>query len=441
MRKTRQVRLRRRAFGPRRVVLAMAPFGLLLLFVALPVDRLAEGKPYGTPTKPRIHYAETIPDQPLPSHAVYLTMERGDTLAQILLLGGLSKAEAATLAEQFGTHLDLRTLRPDQLVRFQRSGAESVLEVDLHVTGWGDLRASRKPSGGFSVRAMEAREHWVETIVTAEVDSSLYQAVAGAGEMPGLVPQLVDIFQWDVDFFSLNKGDRFTAVVDRRYVGDDHVGYGPIRAARFEFQGRSYEAFRFDRGDGTLGYYTRTGMPLRKQFLKAPLKFTRITSGFSHRRFHPILRRFRPHYGIDYGAPIGTPVLATAEGVVVVAGYDAGEGKRIRLRHSSRIETGYLHLARFAQGIKKGARVRQGDVIGYVGMTGLTTGPHLDYRVIQDGKPINPLSLRSITPDPLLGAALRRFRLIVDRDSPKLQHEPEEMLASAQAEPDPPALF
>lgn len=439
MRKTRQARVKR-ALGARRVVFAVAPFGLLLLFAAPPADRLTERQKRNLPVKPPIRYAEPTAPHPLPAHAVYLALERGDTLDQIFRLGGLSSHEAASLALEFGRHFDPRTLQPGQLVRFERSESDSVNKVDLFITAWGEVRANRGRFGQFRVEAVAATEHWAEAIITGEVEGSLYRSVAAAGELPQLVPQLVDIFQWDVDFFSLNKGDRFTVVVDRRFMGNDHVGYGPVRAARFEFQGRVYEAFRFDRGDGAPGYFTRHGMPLRKQFLKAPLKFTRITSGFSHRRFHPILQRFRPHYGIDYGAPVGTPVLATAEGVVVDAGYDRGEGKHVRIRHSSRIQTGYLHLARFAKGIAKGTRVRQGDVIGYVGMTGLTTGPHLDYRVIRDGKPINPLSLRSITPDPLMGAALRRFKLVLGRDLPKLQAE-QEMLASVESEGAPPALF
>src|SRR6185295_16962917 len=188
------------------------------------------------------------------------------------------------------------------------------------------------------------------------------------------------------------------------------IGYGPITAARFTHRGVTYQAFRHDMEDGRAGYYGATGTPLRKQFLKAPLKFSRVTSGFTKRRFHPVLKYFRPHYGIDYGAPIGTPVMTTADGVVVEARYKTGEGNFIRIRHSSRIETCYLHLSRYAKGLKPGTKVTQGDVIGYVGMTGLATGPHLDYRVSDGGKWLDPLQLKSITPDPLHGESLRRFR-------------------------------
>src|SRR5205823_7211808 len=150
--------------------------------------------------------------------------------------------------------------------------------------------------------------------------------------------------------------------------------------------------------------------PLRKQFLRAPLQFTRITSHFSNHRFHPLLHYFRPHHGVDYGAPVGTPVMTTADGVVIEATYNRGEGNFIRIRHSSRIETMYLHLSRFANGIKRGSRVTQGQVIGYVGMTGLATGPHLDYRISDNGTWLDPLQLKGITPDPLRADSLRQFR-------------------------------
>jgi murein DD-endopeptidase MepM/ murein hydrolase activator NlpD len=260
----------------------------------------------------------------------------------------------------------------------------------------------------------------VESDVSATIDRSLYEALREQGEGPQLVQQLIDVFQWDIDFFELQKGDSFSLVVSKQYSGTDLLGYGPVKAARFTHRGTTYEAFRHESDDGRGGYYGSSGTPLRKQFLKAPLKFTRITSGFTKKRFHPVLKYFRPHNGIDYGAPIGTPVMTTADGVVVEARYKPGEGNFIRVRHSSRYDTCYLHLSRFAKGLKRGTRVTQGDVIGYVGMTGLATGPHLDYRVSENGKWLNPLQLKSITPDPLRGGSLTRFRANVARLLPRL---------------------
>lgn len=440
MRRTRQARARRRG-GARRAAFAVAPLGLVVLLASLPAKQ-AETKPVveSISSKPRILYnAASATAPPLPTHALYLTIEPGDTLKSLFQAGGLAASEAHQLALAFGKWADLRRLRPGDLVRLLRSTQGEVREVQLKISGWGNINAVRDASGRFDVQAHQPPERRVEVIVSGPVDRSLWVAIERAGETPQLVPELADIFQWDVDFFQIQRGDWFSAVVERRYVGDDHVGYGPIQAAKFHHQGETHEAFRYQASDGTAGYYTRTGTPVRKQFLKAPLKFTRITSGFSHRRYHPLLRRFRPHYGIDYGAPIGTPVLATADGVVAFAGYDSGEGKHIRIKHNARMETAYLHLSRFAKDLKRGTRVQQGDVIGYVGMTGLTTGPHLDYRVTERGKPLNPLQLRSITPDPLRGESLRRFKLAVRNHLPKLPSG--DTLLAEGTEAASPALF
>jgi murein DD-endopeptidase MepM/ murein hydrolase activator NlpD len=258
-------------------------------------------------------------------------------------------------------------------------------------------------------------------VVSASIESSLYESIRMAGEGPQLVQSLVDVFQWDVDFFALKKGDSFSVLVDKKFSGSDPVGYGPILAARFVHAGNMYEAFRFEQPDGRAGYYTNRGTPVKKQFLKAPLKFSRVTSGFTKKRFHPVLKVHRPHLGVDYGAPTGTPVMTTADGVVTFAGKGRGEGNFIRIRHNSKIETAYLHLSRFAKGLKKGTRVEQGDIIGFVGSTGLSTAPHLDYRVRDNGEWINPLNLKSITPDPLRGASMRQFLASVERNSAKLE--------------------
>ena len=355
----------------------------------------------------------------LPEHSLMLTVEKDDTLDKILLAGGLSRAESATLTNELARSIDVRRLRPGHLVRFHYDSRGVVDAVQMKVIGWGELNAVRG-ANGFDVTAKPAEIRNVETTVSATIDRSLYEALRGAGEGPQVVQQLVDVFQWDIDFFELQRGDSFSLVVTKQYSNNDLIGYGPITAARFTHKDTTYEAFRHEMDDGRAGYYAASGTPLRKQFLKAPLKFTRITSGFTKKRFHPVLKYFRPHNGIDYGAPVGTPVMTTADGVVVEARYSPGEGNFIRVRHSSRYDTCYLHLSRFAKGLKRGTRVTQGDVIGYVGMTGLATGPHLDYRVSDNGHWLNPLNLKSITPDPLHGESLRRFRASVAHLMPHL---------------------
>jgi murein DD-endopeptidase MepM/ murein hydrolase activator NlpD len=373
-------------------------------------------------TSPPLRYDELSPASgaaSLPEHSVMLTVEDGDTLDSVLLAGGLDRQWSARLNAQFGKVLDLRRLRPGNILRFHYDAAHEVDSVEMKVTGWGEVDAVRGPNG-FDVTTREALPSEVETTVAASIDSSLYEALRNAGQSPQLVQQLVDVFQWDIDFFALRRGDTFSLVVKKKYSGDDAVGYGAIVAATFTHDGETFEAFRDESTGGPAGYYSRSGTPLRKQFLRAPLQFSRITSGFSNHRFHPLLHLFRPHHGVDYGAPTGTPVMTTADGTVIEARYNRGEGNFIRIRHSARIETSYLHLSRFAKTIRPGAKVTQGDVIGYVGMTGLATGPHLDYRISDNGTWLDPMKLKSITPDPLRGESLRQFRARVAQLVPKL---------------------
>lgn len=370
---------------------------------------------------PQLRYAELQKAHAaeLREHSLILTVEKNDTLDKLLLAGGLPHNETAILTRELAKSIDVRRLKPGQLIRFHYDDLGVVDAVQMKITGWGEVGAVRTETG-FAVTSRQAEIRSVETVVTAEIERSLYEAIREQGEGPQLVQQLTDTFQWDIDFFGLQRGDRFSVVVARQYAGADLVGYGPIQAARFTHRGTTYEAFRHEMADGRSGYYSATGAPLKKQFLKAPLKFSRVTSGFSRKRFHPVLKYFRPHYGVDYGAPVGTPVMSTADGVVVEARYKPAEGNFIRVRHSSRYDTCYLHLSRFAKGLKKGSKVTQGQVIGYVGATGLATGAHLDYRVAENGKWLNPLELKSITADPLRGKSLTTFRANVARLLPRL---------------------
>jgi murein DD-endopeptidase MepM/ murein hydrolase activator NlpD len=396
---------------------------------AMTVDRAA------MIVSPQLRYGDlTAPTfAALPEHSILLTVEEGDTLDSVLRAGGVGRSDAATLNLEFGKTVDLRRLRPGHLLRFHYNSSGTVDSVEMKVIGWGEIDAVRNASG-FVITTREAQQREIETVVSADIDSSLYEAVRATGEGPQLVQELVDVFQWDIDFFALQKGDSFSLVVKKKFAGSELVGYGQIVAARFGHNGQTYEAFRCQTPDGRAGYYARNGSPLRKQFLRAPLQFSRITSGFSKSRYHPLLHYFRPHHGVDYGAPAGTPVRTTADGVVVAATYNRGEGNYVRIRHSSRIETSYLHMSRFAKGIRPGASVAQGQVIGYVGSTGLATGPHLDYRVSDNGTWLDPLKLKSITPDPLRGDSLGVFRNSVAALGPKLS-TPAQQLAAFAAKP------
>jgi murein DD-endopeptidase MepM/ murein hydrolase activator NlpD len=421
-----------------RAYFAVLPIVVPLLLVvtngAGPAQQSVRASALTTPA-PHLRYEQLATPAPdaLPQHSVILTVEDGDTLDSILVAGGLTRGESAILNNEFGKVLDLRRLRPGNILRFHHAPDGAIDSVEMKVIGWGEIDAVRNGNGGFDITQRQVQVAEVETAVAARIDSSLYEALRLAGEGPQLVQQLVDVFQWDIDFFALQRGDSFSVIVKKRFGGGDVLGYGPILAARFTHSGQTFEAFRQEMPDGRAGYYARNGSPLRKQFLRAPLQFTRITSGFSKSRFHPILHAFRPHHGVDYGAPTGTPVMTTADGVVVEARYKGGEGNFVRVRHSARIETSYLHLSRFAKGLRPGKKVMQGEVIGYVGATGLATGPHLDYRVSDNGTWLNPLQLKSITPDPLRGASLDQFRASVVRVSPKLDTAPMPQVAEVSA--------
>ena len=418
-----------------RVLLALAFPVSIPLFLAAVRAQPELGGPVQASLAPPVQMKYAELQQPrasdLPEHSLILTVEKNDTLDKLLGAGGLTRGESAALTTELAKSIDVRRLRPGQLVRFHYDRMGIVDAVQMKITGWGELNAVRN-GDGFDVTTQQAVIREVETAISATIDRSLYEALREQGEGPQLVQQLIDVFQWDIDFFELRKGDSFSVVVTKQYAGADLLGYGPVKAARFTHRGTMYEAFRHET-DGRGGYYGASGTPLRKQFLKAPLKFTRVTSGFTKKRFHPVLKYFRPHYGIDYGAPIGTPVMTTADGVVVEARYKPGEGNFIRVRHSSRYDTCYLHLSRFRKGLKKGTRVTQGDVIGYVGMTGLASGPHLDYRVSENGKWLNPLQLKSITPDPLRGPSLTQFRANVARLLPRLVN-PSQVVAEKQVQ-------
>ncbi len=242
------------------------------------------------------------------------------------------------------------------------------------------------------------------------VESSLFGAVEAAGGGPSLAVRMAQIYQWDIDFLrDLRKGDRFVVIADQQSIDGEFYDWGVIFAARFVNGSRTLDAVVFPDNDGRLGYYDLEGRPLRKQFLRSPLKFSRVTSRFSMSRFHPVLKRRMPHYGVDYGAPTGTPVMVTADGTVRFAGRKGGGGNMVTVRHTNGYETNYLHLSRYGKGIRRGVRVSQGQVIGYVGSTGLSTGAHLDYRVQHNGKWINPLSISSPPVKPLAESRLQRY--------------------------------
>lgn len=251
----------------------------------------------------------------------------------------------------------------------------------------------------------------IEKVSTAEIESSLWDATVKNNLNPNLSLELSDIYAWVVDFFGIQKGDGFTVYYTENYVDSISVGIGEIYAAKFIHNKKEYYAYRYDNDSlGIHGYWDENGNSLRKAFLKAPLKFSRISSRFTYARKHPIYKIVRPHTGVDYAAPMGTPVVSIGDGKVVFKGYKGGGGHTVKIKHNSVYTTAYLHLSKYGKGINVGAQVKQGQVIGYVGSTGASTGPHLDFRVWKGGTPIDPLKMESPSVEPVPAKAMDAFK-------------------------------
>ncbi len=232
------------------------------------------------------------------------------------------------------------------------------------------------------------------------ISVSLWNTINEKGLNPVLVNDLSEIFAWSIDFFGLQKGDSFKIIYEEQYVDSTSIGISKIYAAWFNHMGEDFYAIPFIQNNRE-SFYDTEGNSLKKAFLKAPLRFSRISSGFSNSRLHPILKIRRPHHGVDYAAPIGTPVQAIGDGKIIKIGYYGGAGRMVKIRHNSVYTTAYLHLSRYGKGIKSGKYVKQGDIIGYVGSTGLSTGPHLDFRFYKQGHPINPLKVKAPPVEPV----------------------------------------
>jgi murein DD-endopeptidase MepM/ murein hydrolase activator NlpD len=232
------------------------------------------------------------------------------------------------------------------------------------------------------------------------IETSLWDAMINGGLHPSLVVELSEVFAWTVDFFGLQKGDNFKVIYEEFFIDGKSLGVGKIYGAQFNRTGSSITAIPFIQ-DGKESFFDIAGNSLRKAFLKAPLQFSRISSHFSSARMHPILRIIRPHYGVDYAAPVGTPIRAIGDGRITSATNEGGSGRMVRIQHNSVYATAYLHLSRFGEGVSPGVFVKQGDIIGYVGTSGLSTGPHLDFRFYKNGSPVDPLKVDAPPVEPV----------------------------------------
>jgi murein DD-endopeptidase MepM/ murein hydrolase activator NlpD len=268
-----------------------------------------------------------------------------------------------------------------------------------------------------STKPITHRREYVEGTIT----SSLWNTLIDAEAPVILALKLSDIFEWQIDFFDVKEGDSFRLMYDAAYIDDTtYVDIASIEGAIFTHQGKKFRAIPFEQ-DSIREYFDEEGNSLRKAFLKSPLDYYRITSRFTNARFHPILKRYRAHHGVDYAAPTGTPVKSIGDGVVVEKAYQAnGAGNYLKIKHNAVYTTTYMHLSKFAKGIEKGRRVTQGEVIGYVGSTGLSTGPHLDFRVHKNNQPINPLTMEAPPSLPVKPELRDSFILVFERVTAEL---------------------
>lgn len=243
------------------------------------------------------------------------------------------------------------------------------------------------------------------------VTSSLWESAAQAKMDPNLISDLAEVFAWQVDFSrEVRVNDRWRISVEQKFVQGEPVGWGSILAAEYENGGQKYAGVLFQINEKEKGYFAPDGTSLRRMFLKSPIRYGRISSRFTTKRFHPVLQYNRPHLGVDYAAPIGTPIRAVGEGTIAEAGFRGGAGNMIKIRHNSTYATAYKHLSGFARGVRSGARVQQGQIIGYVGNTGLSTGPHLHFEFFQNGKYVDPLGRKFPSTEPVPSQLLTQFK-------------------------------
>ncbi len=352
------------------------------------------------------------------------TVEKGDSWGKILDSYGIGTQKVLRLDQLTKNICPLRTIRAGaHYTTFTRQDSTAVsldyLVYEKNIVDYvvfafvGDSVAVREGQREVEIRRKKS---------TAVISSSLWGAIMEA-ELPySLASEMEDIYQWTVDFFGIQQGDSFTVIYDEKFIDTLSVGVGRVWGAKFTHRGKDIYAIPFEQG-GKLQYWEEDGGSLRKQLLKAPLKFTRISSKFSHARLHPVTKKVRPHHGVDYAAPSGTPVRAVADGVVTTKAHKKADGNILKIKHPGNLSSGYLHLRGFAKGIKVGARVTQGQVIGYVGSTGYSTGPHLDFRLWKGNTPINPLKVPQKPSEPISKENKERFNIVKERIMAELNGE------------------
>lgn len=332
-------------------------------------------------------------------------VKKNETLADILIPNNISYQQVTEIYNKSKPKFDFKRILPQHRYRFyfNQDSIQSLNSFVYEISKINYLVVNLEDTIGINL--IERKVDIDTNSVSGVIKFSLYQTFYDNNVSPILAGKLAEVFAWQIDFYTIQKGDKFIAIYEREKIGDNIIGVGDILAAKFVENNNVHQAYLYNR-DGKLEYFDQHGKSLQKQFLKAPLKYKRISSRFSRHRLHPIYRIFRPHLGIDYAANVGTPVQAIGDGTVIEARYNGGAGKFVKIRHNSVYSSGYMHLSRYGAGIRRGAKVIQGQVIGYVGRTGTATGPHLDFRFWKNGSLVNYLtqsfpSTKSIAKDEL----------------------------------------
>lgn len=332
-------------------------------------------------------------------------ISRGETFGNILHKHGISHQKIYHIDKDFRDVFDVRRLRtgkPYELAfpKGDSGQSQTASHMVYHMDAVNYVVFSLGDSLNVERKSKEVTTR--QRSISGRIESSLYETILDKGGSPALVMDLSSIYAWTIDFFRIKKGDYFKLIYEERLVDDSiSVGSGRILACDFNHSGRSFYSFWYKPDNNYSDYFDEEGNTLRKAFLRAPLEFSRISSRYSPKRFHPVLKRWRSHLGTDYAAPRGTPIKATADGTVIAATYTRGNGNYVKIRHNATYTTQYLHMTRQAKGIQKGVAVKQGDVIGYVGSTGLATGPHVCYRFWVNGKQVDPYKQDLPEADPI----------------------------------------
>lgn len=342
-------------------------------------------------------------------------VKKNEVLSTILSKYNVSQSKIYNIAKESSNTLDVKRLRANSkytvFVSKDSVPTAHYLKYDINKIDYVVYAFADSIYSYFGAKETDT----IVKIVSGEITTCLWDALIDNGATPALADEMSDVFAWTVDFFGIQKGDTFETLYQQIFVDDTvPVGIGRILSSSLTNSGTTFNAYYYD-NDKYRGYFNENGESMKKQFLKAPLKYKRISSGFTYKRMHPIYKVVRPHLGVDYAAAAGTPVYSVGDGVVIGKGYDKkGGGNFVKIKHNSTYTTLYMHLKGFAKGISVGTRVEQGQLIGYVGSTGASTGPHLDYRVFKNGTPINPLNMNPEPVEPIGEDAIEDFRKTVN---------------------------